>query len=55
MAIESPKLYLENHPGEEHIYEDSDNIVENHFVFLLHRDIDKDRDKFKKFDDRHTL
>ncbi|MBT8099310.1 MAG: hypothetical protein KJO82_06150 [Gammaproteobacteria bacterium] len=43
--IESPDLYPENHPGVLHIYEDSDAAVGNHFVFLSHRDIDRDRDR----------
>lgn len=51
-SIESPDLYPANHPNEKHIYEETDNIVGHHFVFLLHRDIDKDRDKYIKFDDR---
>ncbi len=44
-SIESPDLYAVNHPGVEHIYEDSDGIVGNHFVFVIHRDIDIDRDR----------
>lgn len=44
-AIESPDLYPVNHPGVEHIYEESDGIVGNHFVFVVHRDIDIDRDR----------
>ncbi|MEP1552473.1 MAG: hypothetical protein ABJJ44_15670 [Paraglaciecola sp.] len=51
-SIESPDLYPDNHTSEKHIYEDSDNIVGNHFVFVLHRDLDKDRDKYIKFADR---
>ena len=51
-SIESPDLYPDNHPDEKHIYEDTDKIVGHHFVFVLHRDIDKDRDKYKKFGDR---
>ncbi len=50
--IESPDLYPENHPEIQHIYEDTDDIVGHHFVFLLHRDIDRDRDKYKRFSDR---
>jgi hypothetical protein len=45
-------LYPDNHPDVPHIYEETDDIVGHHFVFLLHRDIDKDRDKYKKFSDR---
>jgi len=44
-AIESPDLYAVNHPGVEHIFEDSDAAVGNHFVFIIHRDIDIDRDR----------
>jgi len=51
-SIESPDLYPANHPDEKHIYEDTDDVVGHHFVFVLHRDIDKDRDKYKKFADR---
>lgn len=43
--IESPDLYPQNHPGVLHIYEDTDAVVGNHFVFLSHRDIDRDRDR----------
>lgn len=49
--IESPDFYEVNHPGEPHIYEASDNIVGNHFVFTLHKNLDKDRNKLAK-DDR---
>lgn len=51
-SIESPDLYPENHPNEQHIYEETDDTVGHHFVFILHRDIDKDRDKYQKFSDR---
>ena len=51
-SIESPDLYSQNHPGVKHIYEDIDSIVGHHFVFELHRDIDKDRDKYIQFSDR---
>ena len=44
-AIESPDLYPVNHPAAEHITEDSDGVVGNHFVFVIHRDIDIDRDR----------
>ncbi len=43
--IEAPDLYPENHPGVAHIYEDTDATVGNHFVFIIHRDIDIDRDR----------
>jgi hypothetical protein len=51
-SIESPDLYPENHPEIQHIYEETDDSVGHHFVFLLHRDLDKDRDKYIKFSDR---
>ena len=43
-AIESPGLYRSNHFGVPHIIEAEDDIVGPHFVFLAHRDEDKDRD-----------
>lgn len=43
-AIESPDLYDNNHPGQPHIFEGHDEIVGAHFVFVIHKDIDKDRD-----------
>ena len=43
--IEAPDLYPVNHPGVRHIYEDSDATVGDHFVFIIHRDIDIDRDR----------
>lgn len=43
--IESPDLYEVNHPGEPHIYEALDPIVGEHFVFVIHRDDDADRDR----------
>ncbi|MCF2949459.1 hypothetical protein L0668_15170 [Paraglaciecola aquimarina] len=51
-SIESPVLYPDNHPNIPHIYEETDDKVGHHFVFLLHRDIDKDRDKYIRFSDR---
>ena len=51
-SIESPDLYPDNHPGFPHIFEDTDEEVGHHFVFVLHRDVDKDRDKYIKFNDR---
>ncbi|MDB4837166.1 hypothetical protein OAH87_01730 [Marinomonas sp.] len=50
--IESPDLYPENHPGVKHIFERTDDIVGHHFVFTIHKHEDKDRDKYKKFNDR---
>ena len=49
--IEAPDLYPINHPDVRHIYEDSDATVRNHFVFIIHRDIDIDRDRVEN-DDR---
>lgn len=49
--IEAPDLYPVNHPAVKHIYEDSDTTVGNHFVFIIHRDIDIDRDRVEN-DDR---
>jgi hypothetical protein len=42
--IEAPDLYAVNHPEVRHIYEDTDATVGNHFVFIIHRDTDIDRD-----------
>jgi hypothetical protein len=44
-SIESPDLYRDNHNDVIHIYEDTDEVQGDHFVFLAHRDLDKDRDK----------
>ncbi len=44
-SIESPDLYSVNHPGVAHIFEESDQLVGNHFVFVIHRDVDIDRDR----------
>ena len=49
--IEAPDLYPINHPGVKHIYEDFDATVGNHFVFIIHRDVDIDRDRVEN-DDR---
>ena len=49
--IEAPDLYPINHPAVRHIYEDTDATVGNHFVFIIHRDIDIDRDRVEN-DDR---
>ncbi len=43
--IEAPDLYPVNHPGVEHIFEDFDATIGNHFVFIIHRDVDIDRDR----------
>ena len=44
-SIESPDLFEGNHRDVIHITEDSDEIIGDHFVFLSHRDIDRDRGK----------
>ena len=49
--IEAPDLYPINHPDVRHIYEDTDAAVGEHFVFIIHRDIDIDRDRVEN-DDR---
>lgn len=49
--IEAPDLYPVNHPEVQHIFEDVDPDIGNHFVFIIHRDIDKDRDRLEN-DDR---
>ncbi|MEL7312188.1 MAG: hypothetical protein AAFN07_11790 [Pseudomonadota bacterium] len=49
-SIEAPDLYSINHPGSAHIYEDSDSEVGPHFVFVIHRDDDMDRDRRDKSD-----
>lgn len=43
-SMEVPDLYPENHPGVKHVIEETDDIMGHHFTFLIHRDIDKDRD-----------
>ena len=43
--IEAPDLYEINHPGTPHIYESTDDDIGNHFVFVIHRDDDRDRDR----------
>lgn len=50
-SIEAPDLYHDNHPGLAHIYEASDTVVGDHFVFTMHKNMDKDRD-VEKFNDR---
>ncbi|MEM9387727.1 MAG: hypothetical protein AAGA68_21920 [Pseudomonadota bacterium] len=49
-SIEAPDLYAVNHLGVEHIYEDTDAAVGPHFVFVIHRDVDRDRDRVEKAD-----
>ena len=43
--IEAPDLYEINHPGAPHIFEELDESIGNHFVFVIHRDDDRDRDR----------
>ena len=52
--IEAPDLYPVNHPDVKHIYEDFDATVGDHFVFIIHRDIDKDRDRLENTDRRRN-
>lgn len=49
--IEAPDMYPVNHPEVPHIFEDFDAAIGNHFVFIIHRDIDIDRDRVEN-DDR---
>ena len=49
--IEAPDMYPINHPAVKHIYEDFDAEVGNHFAFIIHREIDIDRDRVEN-DDR---
>ena len=48
--IEAPDLYPVNHPEVAHIYEDTDAQVGHHFVFIIHRDTDIDRDRTENTD-----
>ena len=48
--IEAPDLYAVNHTAVEHIYEDFDADIGNHFVFIIHRDLDIDRDRVSNTD-----
>ena len=43
-SIESPDLYANNHPEHRHIYEGTDSVVGDHFVFAIHKNHDIDRD-----------
>ena len=42
-AIEAPDLYRKDHRDVIHIHENTDDIVGHHFVFLAHRDLDKNK------------
>ena len=44
--IEAPDFYDGDHEEIEHIYEDTDDEVGNHFVFTAHRDLDGDKGRF---------
>ena len=48
--IEAPDLYPENHPEVPHIYESTDDVVGDHFAFVIHRDLDIDRDRTENTD-----
>lgn len=54
-SIEAPDLYNENHPGVKHIIEENDAVIGNHFTFLMHRDIDRDRDTDKEDRQRNEI
>jgi len=43
-SLECPDLFPNNHSGFLHIQEDADAEAGPHFVFYMHRDLDKDRD-----------
>lgn len=45
-AAETPGIYIDDHYGVDHIYEDTDSIVGNHFIFTSHLDLDGDRGEF---------
>lgn len=45
-SIEAPDLYSTDHQGIQHIYEDRDAFVGDHFVFTAHRDADGDKGAF---------
>ena len=51
-SLEVPDLYANNHPGIPHVREEVDPVVGNHFVFVLHRDDDRDRDTYPAIADR---
>lgn len=44
--IEAPDFYANDHQDVEHIYEDTDDDVGDHFVFIIHRDLDGDKGNF---------
>lgn len=50
--MEAPDLYPENHPEVKHIFERTDDVVGHHFVFTIHKNQDRDRNKYIKFGDR---
>ena len=51
-SIEAPDLYSNNHPGEPHITELAGGPTGNFFRFWIHRDIDRERDRYPEIDDR---
>lgn len=46
LSAETPGRYVDDHVGVDHIFERTDPIIGDHFVFTLHRDLDGDRGKF---------
>ena len=49
LSAETPGRYIDDHFGVDHIFENTDSVVGDHFVFTLHLDLDGDRGEF---DDR---
>ncbi len=49
-SIEAPDMYPENHPEVAHIVEATDDVVGDHFVFVMHRDRDIDRNRVANTD-----
>ena len=44
-SVECPEIYSNNHPGVEHLKVEKDKEFGSRFRFLLHRDLDGDRDR----------
>ena len=44
-SVECPEIYSSNHPGVEHLKVEKDKEFGSRFRFLLHRDLDGDRDR----------
>ncbi len=55
-SIEAPDLYgSANHSGVQHILKESDNQVGDYFKFIIHRDLDGDRDTGKTDRQRNEI